>query len=915
MTAFARLLLPCLISCYGLAPAGPACHAAELFLAPDGNDAWSGSAPVPNAGRTDGPLATLAAATTAVRALRAAHPDQAVTVSLRGGTYPLASPWHLGPEDSGADGAPVTYAAYKEETPIISGGVRLHGFTIDAHGRWTTPLPEVAAGTWTFSQLWVSGQRRYRPRSPVAGYHVIAGAVAPSPAAQHQGYDRFRFNPGDLLTTWSNPDDLEVLTFHQWEMSRLRIASIDQAREVVQFTGHTCSSEDWAALKAGWRYQVDNVAEALARPGEWYLDRPHGLLTYIPMPGEDPAATEVIAPKATQLLVIAGDPGHGHWVEQVRLQNITFAHTAWTLPHEGYSFGQADILVPAAIAATGMRHGSISGCAIAHTGGWAVDLAQGCSDDRVDSCALYDLGAGGVKIGDSSLHDGHEEEVAHHNTVANSLIAFAGRIFPAAIGVWIGQSHSNTVEHCEIHDLYYTGISLGWSWGYGRSNAHHNTIAYNHISLIGQGVLSDMGGIYNLGVSPGTVFHHNRIHDIASFSYGGWGLYTDEGSSGVTMENNIVYRTSASGFHQHYGADNILRNNIFAYGHEAQLMRTRDEDHLSFTIEHNLVIAHGRPILGSNWTGDARKFRLDHNLYWDEAGTVTFSGASFADWQKRGQDAGSVVADPLCADPAHGDFTLGPASPAIAIGFVPIDAQAIGLQRGLAQGQLRAYLPHYDQAVANASIPAAFPPPPGVLPPVSIRDDFEDTPVGERAVDAITSEQTDIPAARIRVTTETAASGTHSLKFSDAPGQHHRFDPHLYYQTHFSEGTVEGAFSIRLEAGAEFMHEWRTDDAPYQTGPSLRIAHGMLSAGDKELMAIPTGSWLRIAISAALGADAHGHWDLTVTLPGGPTPRTFHDLPCSDRFTRLNWVGFVSDADAATVFYIDDVSIHAASHP
>jgi hypothetical protein len=743
---------------------------------------------------------------------------------------------------------------------------------------------------------------------------VIAGSAAPSAAAVGKGFDRFRFAPGDLDPGWRDIGGVEVLTFHQWEMSRLRIAAIDQARSTVQFTGHTCSDQDWAALKPGWRYQVDNVPEALSSPGEWYLDRHSGTLTYLPKPGEDPARTEVIAPLCEQLVRFTGDAVAGRFVEHLRFENLTFSHTAWTLPAAGYSCGQADTEVPGAIQAIALRLSCFSGCAISHTGGWALDLGRGCSANLVTSCALYDLGAGGIKLGDASLHDQHHEETASGNTVSNCIIAFAGRIFPASIGVWIGQSPGNTVEHCEIFDLYYTGISLGWTWGYGRSNAHDNIIAYNHISKIGQGVLSDMGGIYNLGISPGTTFHHNRIHDITSYSYGGWGLYTDEGSSGVVMESNIVYRTSASGFHQHYGKDNRLANNIFAYGNEAQLMRTRDEDHLSFTIERNIVVAHGHAILGSNWKGDGAKFRLNRNCYFDEAGTVTFAGASFDEWKKRGEDTDSIIADPRFRDPAHGDFTIPADSPAIALGFVPIDGRGIGLDRGHAQGALLEYLPHFDQAVATQSVPAAFPPPPppSALPPLTVNDDFEDTPVGEKAVDAITSEQGDIPAARIRVSDQSAASGTHSLRFTDAPGQRNQYDPHLYYQPNYASGVAEGSFNVRMEAGAILVHEWRTGGNPYQTGPSLRIADGHLSASGRELMALPLGEWVHIGISAALGGAAHGRYDLTVTLPHAQEPRRFADLPCSERFTSLQWVGFVSDATSASVFYIDDVALRCA---
>ena len=138
------------------------------------------------------------------------------------------------------------------------------------------------------------------------------------------------------------------------------------------------------------------------------------------------------------------------------------------------------------------------------------------------------------------------------------------------------------------------------------SRAHHNEIGWNHVHQIGQRVLSDMGGIYTLGVSPGTRIHHNTFHDIESFSYGGWGLYTDEGSSEISMDHNLVYNTKDGSFHQHYGRDNHVTNNILVNSQIWQVRRSRVEDHRSFIFDRNIVYwTLDTPLLGSNWKDGA----------------------------------------------------------------------------------------------------------------------------------------------------------------------------------------------------------------------------------------------------------------------------------------------------------------------
>jgi hypothetical protein len=690
-----RVLSTWIVVVFCLAAITPArAEVADFFVAPAGNDGWSGASAEPNAARTDGPFATVQRAQQAVRELRKRETNRQtpIIVAIRGGSYWLEAPLQFAPEDSGTEQSPVIYQAYLQERPILSGGRRITGWQVDDKGRWYVDLPAAKDGQWGFVQLFVDQQRRERPRLPKHGYYKIAQAVDPSAKAAGKGHDQFGFSPGELDPQWHDLGSVEVVAFHSWATSRLRIAAVDVQKHQVTLQGNTTGDSSWARLNTGARYFVTNVREALSEPGEWYLDRTSGRLTYMPRPGETPDKTEVVAPFLRHLVLLVGDLPQRRWVQHIQLKGLTFAHTNWSTPPEGQSFPQAEINLGATVAAVAARHVLLDGCAIRHTGEYGVGFGAGCRHNRLENCEIFDLGAGGVKIGhampgswgDSLAPPADEEAEVSHHTVRNCLIAHGGRLHPAAIGVWIGHSPYNVVEHNDVFDFYYTAFSIGWVWGYAKSHAHHNDIGFNHAYQIGQGVLSDMGCTYTLGVSPGTVIHDNHFHDVKSYDYGGWGLYTDEGSTGVLMENNLVYRCSRASFHQHYGRENRVENNILAFAGEQQLQRTRTEEHISFFFERNIVYwDNDSPLLGSNWKDN--NFRMDNNVYFHAGGKpVTFyQGLTLEQWQQapREQDRHSLIVDPGFVDPQKGDFRLRPDAPALKVGFVPFDASRAGRQQ------------------------------------------------------------------------------------------------------------------------------------------------------------------------------------------------------------------------------------------
>lgn len=658
---------------------------ATCYVAPNGNDAWSGQLAAPNKAKTDGPLATLDAARALVRKLPAGHGP--VTVIVRGGDYTLKDPLVFTPEDSGNVDAPVTYAAAAGETPVIGSGQPIMNWQpaiVNGKDVWAADYAPAKDGK-VFRQLWVNGTRRTLARTPNTGFYTIA--AIPDATAQtpyNVGQSRFQFAPENDIPAWANGEDVRAVILHYWVSARVPVAGIDRQHHILNMAqAPRRRLTEVRETNTGARYYLENALAFLDAPGEWYLDRTVAKVYYVPMPGERINAVRVVVPTLNQLVRLDGQPDAGKYVENLTFRGIAFKYTDWALPANETGDDQGAISVPAVIVAQGARKFTLDRCTIQHTGGYAITFGRGVRDSNVTACSLSDLGAGGIKIGTMQLADA---DICSGNTVADNHIYDGGINFPSGIGVWVGHSHDNRIIHNHIHDLYYSAISVGWQFDYKPSGAYNNLIEYNDIHDIGRAMLSDMGGIYTLGIQPGTIIRNNRIHDVTVMNYGGFGIYLDQASSNIVVENNLVYRCASGLFHQHFGRDNTIRNNIFAFGQTGQLMRSREEDQLSFTFERNIVYYDGAPLLRGSWQNN--NFTMRNNVYWDASGKpVTFAGWSFKQWQARGQDTDSLVADPLFRDPAHDDFTVLPTSPALAHGFVPFNLITAGPRSATGAGK------------------------------------------------------------------------------------------------------------------------------------------------------------------------------------------------------------------------------------
>jgi len=828
--------------------------------------------------------------------------DASVRVRFATGRYEITSPVKFTKEDSGSVNATVVYEASPGARPIISGGRSISGFKLRADGLWEARIPAVKSGSWYFEQLWVNGRRAVRARTPNHGVLRMTGlASTESDATTGASVDisrkAFYADEKDIKPLLSlspqEMNDVQVTTCQSWETARHKIVSLDPKTSLLKLS----NAANWPLTYGNIgmpRYWLENYKSALDAPGEWFLGR-DGILLYKPLKGEEIKTSQVYAPVADRCMEFAGSVSSGSVISNIEFNGLTFQHSQYILPKTGMNEGQAEASVPATITITNCQNMVFNKCEVSHTGIYAFDFREGSRNCKIINSLLADMGAGGIKIGEMYPTD-DDSKLVKQITVDNCIIRGCGKVHTAGIGVIIFQSPENQITHNDISDLYYTAVSVGWCWGYGQSVSLNNKIEFNHMHHLGYGLLSDMAAVYTLGKGTGTTVSNNWVHDVTCHQYGGWGLYNDEGSTDVLLENNLIYRCNGGGYHQHYGKDNHFTNNIVAFNSPAQFVRTRREEHRSFIIDHNIAIF-SNSLFASNWSDN---FDIDYNLYYNTTkAEIKFDGKTFTEWKALGRDVHSIIADPMFVDPAKDDYRLKPGSPASRIGFRPFDYKKAGVY-----GDPKWIAKARDYTYPKADYPQNSP----VVR--TLNEDFEKTIVNTSPIGSITI-SSEGKGDTVLVTDETAASGSHSLKMVDKAGLSQGFFPYINYTvTRDDNSVVTVTFDARISMNAYFWHNWRDwSTNPYKSGPSFHVSKGKLLYYENVLMDIPVDTWAHFTVTCGLGKKANGKWNLKVKLKDQPE-REFKDLTVDNKdFKILNWVGFVSDGNEDATIYLDNITL------
>ena len=246
------------------------------------------------------------------------------------------------------------------------------------------------------------------------------------------------------------------------------IRAVDETNGVATLAGDPRPSNK----ENNAQYFIENAPDALDRPGEWYLNRKTGVLTYWAEPGEDLRRRRKSSrPPSRNWWSSGAISASKRPVANVVLRGLTFAHTDCLLGTNGYADTQAAFGIAGDVRAEAAVDCVVENCVFTHLAGYGLDLGQGCQQWRVVRNEFLDLGAGGIAIGETTPRDRAVSNQCHHHVITDNHLHHLGRVYAAAVGVLILQSGNNRVAHNHIHDLYYTAISVGWNWGYQETPA------------------------------------------------------------------------------------------------------------------------------------------------------------------------------------------------------------------------------------------------------------------------------------------------------------------------------------------------------------------------------------------------------------------------------------------------------------
>jgi len=544
---------------------------ATYYVSPTGNDG--------NPGTEAAPFRTITKARDVVRTVNSTMTGD-IVVTLRGGTYPLDTTIAFGPADGGMNGNFVRYLAYTGETPLLTGGKPITGWTIADQ---TKNIWKATGVTSRFRQIYVNGTKAVRARYPNLG---TGGAP-----------NFFRLTKVDttgkalnIATTvgsnWKNLDKVEMHLMIAWADATLRLASttgmgsytkvkIQTTEENILFNrpypmlGIAFSSNP----PKQQAYYLENAMEFLDVAGEWYLDETANTLYYMPRTGEDMTKAMVVAPMLEKLVTVTG-PNTANTVGYMSFQGIAFAHSTYMRPSQmGFLDAQAGnysisstlsnkqyVGRPSAgVSVTNAHHIRFEGNLFSQMAATGIDLVSGTHDNAIVGNAVTDIGGSGITVGKFTADTATEfhvpynptdkAEISTNDTIRSNLVTNVTTEIQGAVGIGAGYPRYFVIEHNEVSYMGYTGITVGFGWTKTANAMTNNHINWNHIHHVNQ-ILADGGNIYTLSnQGTGGQIQYNYMHDNTASTWADYwllGIYLDEGSSGFDISHNVSKNSPAN---------------------------------------------------------------------------------------------------------------------------------------------------------------------------------------------------------------------------------------------------------------------------------------------------------------------------------------------------------------------------------
>ncbi|MEK8086389.1 right-handed parallel beta-helix repeat-containing protein [Aquabacterium sp. A3] len=764
------------------------------------------------------------------------------------------------------------------------------------------------------SFFWVKGPALGWPTSPSDPTVVARMKDAPTTDELIEvSKQAFQADPNSLALlsqiVQQTDTDAVLQLMDSWQTTKHRMTEFDQDGQRVRFSPATY----WPVGQHGHgqRYFIENTLSALDASGEWFLQRNGNTLHYIPSASvRDQAKLRFEVPVVSKLLVMEGNAANNQWVQYVQFKGLKFRYAKGEAPNHaqrnhvnyGYVDTQADVYVGAAIELNHARHIEFSNIEVSRTGGYALWMNDRVRDVRVEGSEMYDLGAGGVKVGKarSPFVDSHDIEDAANPLTTGAITLTGNRIYrtghdyPGAVGVWIGRSSGNTVTDNLIRDTTYTGISVGWRWDTANSLAHGNQIRNNFLYNIGQGALSDMGGVYLLGRAPGTVVSGNVIKEVRSYegyTGGSNGIYADEGSSELLVTGNIVLGTDSSGFSLHYGEENRVEDNVFA--------NTRYSFGIGKRAIGNEIVSSAVPLrLTSNsllpnrndfvaLSNDGTLMARPHGEvpYWLDPVPVMASNTVSAQYLPSG--TALQIPTSLCTGcSASASLAVTDTGP---LRVPSVTGKVLNPGVNVARSWDTASLANVVSASRMWSTSLA------AIPPRIMDFRASQWPLPTEQVQGwqVISDSNfllDSNDQNKPLTIRQSADGTPVLALVDTPRAEQRsYEPYIQSWMKHGSGTTTIEFEARFGPDTNLTHEWRADDSGAVSGPVVRfVSNGAavdVLANDIRVTSVPHGQWAKVAITSPIMAGAR--WSVTVTHSG----QTFTQGNLTPRNSNWSYLG------------------------